>query len=129
MNENEKKQERSIKLMVSYYVIAISIVLLIKWFLFPALTGTKVVEADYSQFLQQVKEQKVSMVEIQNDNIIYMTDVDGKMNYYKTDFSDYPELLQVLKFQNVEFGQVGTRKPDYLVSLIICYILPISIIL
>lgn len=129
MNENEKKQEKSIKVMIYYYVIAISIVLMINWFLFPALTGTKVVEAEYSQFLQQVEEQQVRMVEIQNDNILYTVDVDGNENYYKTDFTDDPGLLQVLKFQNVEFGQVGHRKPDYLIILIICYILPISIIM
>lgn len=129
MNENEKKQDRSIRLMIYYYVIAISIVLLINWFLFPALTGTKVVEAEYSQFLQQIDDNQVSMVEIQNDHISYITDTDGSVSYYRTDFTDDPELLQLLKSQNVEFGQVGRRKPDYFVSIIICYILPISIIL
>lgn len=129
MNENEKKQDRSRKLMIYYYVIAISIVLLVNWFLFPALTGTKVVEAEYSQFLQQVEEHHVSKVEIQNDNILYITETDGNPKYYKTDLKNDPELLQVLKSQNVEIGQVGQRKPDYLISLIICYVLPISIIL
>lgn len=129
MNENEKKQDRPGKLMIYYYVIAISTVLLINWFLFPAVTGTKIVEAEYSQFLQQVNDQQVVMVEIQNDYILYKTDVDENENYFKTDFTDDPELLQVLKSQNVEFGQIGRKKPDYLVSLIICYILPISIIL
>ncbi|WP_438588695.1 ATP-dependent metallopeptidase FtsH/Yme1/Tma family protein [Dubosiella newyorkensis] len=62
------KQKKSL---YNYYLIALIVVVLLNWVLFPFLSSQRIKDESYSTFLDQVEERKVDKVQIQDNTISY----------------------------------------------------------
>ena len=67
--QEKKSPKRPIFL---YYIIVLVILMLMNALVFPSLLEAQINKVDYGTFLTQVKDGKVSKVEIGNDKITYI---------------------------------------------------------
>ena len=68
--QNPKNPKKSL---LYYYCIVLILVLLLNALVFPFLGGQKVEEVGYNTFLDQVEAGQVTQVEIQENQIAYLT--------------------------------------------------------
>jgi len=112
-----------------YYGIALLAVLLLNWLVLPYLLKPKVVEVGYSFFLDQVEEGKVATVEMDTNQILFsVKDTNGMESFYKTGYVNDPDLVSLLREHGVEFGAVIPKQPNYFLSLLMSYGIPLLII-
>ncbi len=112
-----------------YYGIALLAVLLLNWLVLPYLLKPKVVEVGYSFFLDQVGEGKVATVEMDTNQILFsVKDTNGMESFYKTGYVNDPDLVSLLREHGVEFGAVIPKQPNYFLSLLMSYGIPLLII-
>ena len=88
-----------------YYLIALAVLILLNALIFPKFMGQSVETVDYGTFLKMVENQKVSKVQIENENI-YFTDKSKEPKYYETTTFDDPELVDRLYDSGCSFGRV-----------------------
>ena len=129
MDDKKKDiKEPSKKPLIYYYMIALLAVFLLNWLVFPSLLQPKVVEVSYSDFLQQIADQKVTQVEMQENQILFIgLGDDGQELFYETAYVDDPELVTRLESQNIEFGGVIPSQPSVLLNILLSYGVPILI--
>ena len=122
-----KKVEKPKKPLISYYLIALIILVLLNTFLFPNILGkNKVKEVDYGTFLTMVEGKEVSKVELNGDTI-YFTDNSEEPKYYETTTFDDPNLVNRLEDAGCEFGRVAHQEMNPLLSFFLVWILPLLI--
>ena len=122
-----KKVEKPKKPLISYYLIALIILVLLNTFLFPNILGkNKVKEVDYGTFLTMVEGKEVSKVELNGDTI-YFTDNSEEPKYYETTTFDDPNLVNRLEDAGCEFGRVAQQEMNPLLSFFLVWILPLLI--
>ena len=71
---NEVKTPK--KPLIVYYAIAILVVLLINTLLVPMVSQARVKYVDYGTFIQMTEEDKISEVQVQDNQIIFVTKED-----------------------------------------------------
>ena len=120
------KQVNNKKPLIFYYLIAMGVLLLLNWFLFPSLLSTQVQEVDYGTFLTMLEEKQISQVEVESD-VIYFTDNAQPANVYQTATFNDPDLVNRLKDSGCKFGEVKTQEVSPIVSFLVTWVLPIVI--
>ena len=120
------KQVNNKKPLIFYYLIAMGVLLLLNWFLFPSLLSTQVQEVDYGTFLTMLEEKQISQVEVESD-VIYFTDNAQPANIYQTATFNDPDLVNRLKDSGCKFGEVKTQEVSPIVSFLVTWVLPIVI--
>ena len=94
---NEVKTPK--KPLIVYYAIAILVVLLINTLLVPMVSQARVKYVDYGTFIQMTEEDKISEVQVQDNQIVFITKEDEANKnavYYRTGKMDDPELTSRL---------------------------------
>ena len=71
---NEVKTPK--KPLIVYYAIAILVVLLINTLLVPMVSQARVKYVDYGTFIQMTEEDKISEVQVQDNQIVFITKED-----------------------------------------------------
>lgn len=123
-----KVQKYPKKPVVFYYLIAISILLILNTYIVPLMVNQPVTKVEYSTFLSQIDSGNVKTVEIQDNQINYTaTDKDGKVNSYKTGYMADQELVNRLYKAKVQFSKVIPEQTSPLVNFLFTWILPILI--
>ena len=108
---NEVKTPK--KPLIVYYAIAILVVLLINTLLVPMVSQARVKYVDYGTFIQMTEEDKISEVQVQDNQIVFITKEDEANKnavYYRTGKMDDPELTSRLSEHGVRFDKEIVRK-------------------
>ncbi|HZJ57389.1 MAG TPA: ATP-dependent zinc metalloprotease FtsH [Clostridia bacterium] len=126
---NGNRKPKTPRPILYYYGIALLALLLLNWLVLPYLTKPQVVEVGYSFFLDEVESGKVTTVEMDTNQILFsIVDNHEKESYYKTGYVNDPELVSLLRGHGVEFGAVIPKQPNYFLSLLLSYGIPLLII-
>ncbi len=123
---NEVKTPK--KPLIVYYAIAILVVLLINTLLVPMVSQARVKYVDYGTFIQMTEEDKISEVQVQDNQIIFVTkeDEDNKNAvYYRTGKMDDPELTSRLSEHGVRFDKEIVEETSPLLSFLLSFVFPI----
>ena len=114
---NEVKTPK--KPLIVYYAIAILVVLLINTLLVPMVSQARVKYVDYGTFIQMTEEDKISEVQVQDNQIVFITKEDEANKnavYYRTGKMDDPELTSRLS----EHGNCGRNVAAAVVPAFLC---------
>ena len=122
--QEEKGPKRSI---IYYYLIALLVILLLNIFVLPIIQNKNITEVDYGTFLKQVEKGNVQKVEINENQIAYLTknkDKQGEQQIYVTGVMDDPDLVNRLYEAGVSFEKVIPKENSPLVNFLLSWILP-----
>ncbi len=124
---NQDKPDR--KPLYYYYVIALLVVMLLNALLFPSIIRSGVKEVGYDSFLSMIDEGIVTQVEMEEDKdqIVFVTQSDEGIRYYKTGIFPDQALRERLEKANVEFGADIPTQNSPLLSFLLTWILPILV--
>ena len=123
---NEVKTPK--KPLIVYYAIAILVVLLINTLLVPMVSQARVKYVDYGTFIQMTEEDKISEVQVQDNQIIFVTKEDEANKnavYYRTGKMDDPELTSRLSAHDVKFDKEIVEETSPLLSFLLSFVFPI----
>ncbi|SHJ79994.1 cell division protease FtsH [Geosporobacter subterraneus DSM 17957] len=121
-----KEQKNPRKPIIYYYIAAMVMVMLLNAFVFPLLIRQKINQVDYGTFLTQIENGKVRVVEIEENQIGFITvDDEGKENIYVTGRLDDPELVSRLHKANIKFSKVIPKQNSPLMNFIMTWVFPI----
>lgn len=123
---NEVKTPK--KPLIVYYAIAILVVLLINTLLVPMVSQARVKYVDYGTFIQMTEEDKISEVQVQDNQIIFVTKEDEANKnavYYRTGKMDDPELTSRLSAHGVRFDKEIVEETSPLLSFLLSFVFPI----
>ena len=123
---NEVKTPK--KPLIVYYAIAILVVLLINTLLVPMVSQARVKYVDYGTFIQMTEEDKISEVQVQDNQIVFITKEDQANKnavYYRTGKMDDPELTSRLSEHGVRFDKEIVEETSPLLSFLLSFVFPI----
>ena len=123
---NEVKTPK--KPLIVYYAIAILVVLLINTLLVPMVSQARVKYVDYGTFIQMTEEDKISEVQVQDNQIVFVTKEDEANKnavYYRTGKMDDPELTSRLSAHGVRFDKEIVEETSPLLSFLLSFVFPI----
>ena len=123
---NEVKTPK--KPLIVYYAIAILVVLLINTLLVPMVSQARVKYVDYGTFIQMTEEDKISEVQVQDNQIVFITKEDEANKnavYYRTSKMDDPELTSRLSEHGVRFDKEIVEETSPLLSFLLSFVFPI----
>ncbi len=123
---NEVKTPK--KPLIVYYAIAILVVLLINTLLVPMVSQARVKYVDYGTFIQMTEEDKISEVQVQDNQIVFITKEDEANKnavYYRTGKMDDPELTSRLSEHGVRFDKEIVEEMSPLLSFLLSFVFPI----
>jgi len=121
---------------IFYIAIAVAIIFVLNYFVFPVLFGDNVEDVTYDEFLSKLSSKSISEVQIEADNILYTLKEDeiskGKTpllgltspdsaDVYRTGLLDDPELVTKLEKSGAKFAKVREEEVPPLLALLISY--------
>ena len=123
--EVDDRPNRPKKPMLTYWVIAIIVFLLLNTFVFPNLFRRQVEQTDYSTFLQMIEEKNIGEVSVEDTQITF-SDKSGE-HIYKTGTMNDPDLVNRLEAAGAVFSKPIVQQMGMLEYMLISYILPIAL--
>jgi len=128
IKRDRNRKPKPPKPILFYYGIALLVVLLLNWIVFPYFMKPRIEEVSYSFFLDKIENNEVTKVEMEENQILFTTNGEfGMPSYYKTGYVPDPDLVSLLRTHNVEFGAIIPRQPNYFLSLVLSYGIPLLI--
>lgn len=121
--EEEKKNPK--KPLLYYYAIVLLVLIVINSLIMPMFVKSNVTEVDYGTFLTMVEQGKVMQAEIQENQIAFIVDADGKNSVYVTSKFDDPDLVNRLYNSGAKFSQVMPKETSPFLSFLLSWMLPI----
>lgn len=123
--EVDDRPNRPKKPMLTYWVIAIIVFLLLNTFVFPNLFRRQVEQTDYSTFLQMIEDKNIGEVSVEDTQITF-SDKNGE-HIYKTGTMNDPDLVNRLEEAGAVFSKPIVQQMGMLEYMLISYILPIAL--
>lgn len=123
--EVDDRPNRPKKPMLTYWVIAIIVFLILNTFVFPNLFRRQVEQTDYSTFLQMIEEKNIGEVSVEDTQITF-SDKNGE-HIYKTGTMNDPDLVNRLEEAGAVFSKPIVQQMGMLEYMLISYILPIAL--
>ena len=123
--EVDDRPNRPKKPMLTYWVIAIIVFLLLNTFVFPNLFRRQVEQTDYSTFLQMIEEKNIGEVSVEDTQITF-SDKSGE-HICKTGTMIDPDLVNRLEEAGAVFSKPIVQQMGMLEYMLISYILPIAL--
>ena len=123
--EVDDRPNRPKKPMLTYWVIAIIVFLLLNTFVFPNLFRRQVEQTDYSTFLQMIEEKNIGEVSVEDTQITF-SDKNGE-HIYKTGTMNDPDLVNRLEKAGAVFSKPIVQQMGMLEYMLLSYILPIAL--
>ena len=123
--EVDDRPNRPKKPMLTYWVIAIIVFLLLNTFVFPNLFRRQVEQTDYSTFLQMIEDKNIGEVSVEDTQITF-TDKNGE-HIYKTGTMNDPDLVNRLEAAGAVFSKPIVQQMGMLEYMLLSYILPIAL--
>ena len=124
----DKKKPEKIPMYV-YYIIVGVIIVLLNMLVVPAVQERSVEKTDYSTFIQNVEDGKVTKATVDEDYIYYemKSEDTGSAVICKTVKMDDPDLVNRLLDADVSMDEVLPESPSILATLLLSYVVPIII--
>ena len=113
------------KPLLYYYLIALAVIMLLNAIVFPRIRDAAVKEVPYNVFMQLTEEQKIELVQIESNQILF-TQKDDNM-VYKTGIVDDPNLTERLYAAGADFRTDIQRISSPLETFFFSWILPLLI--
>ena len=123
--EVDDRPNRPKKPMLTYWVIAIIVFLILNTFVFPNLFRRQVEQTDYSTFLQMIEEKNIGEVSVEDTQITF-SDKSGE-HIYKTGTMNDPDLVNRLEEAGAVFSKPIVQQMGMLEYMLLSYILPIAL--
>lgn len=123
--EVDDRPNRPKKPMLTYWVIAIIVFLILNTFVFPNLFRRQVEQTDYSTFLQMIEEKNIGEVSVEDTQITF-SDKSGE-HIYKTGTMNDPDLINRLEKAGAVFSKPIVQQMGMLEYMLLSYILPIAL--
>lgn len=123
--EVDDRPNRPKKPMLTYWVIAVIVFLLLNTFVFPNLFRRQVEQTDYSTFLQMIEEKNIGEVSVEDTQITF-SDKSGE-HIYKTGTMNDPDLVNRLEEAGAVFSKPIVQQMGMLEYMLLSYILPIAL--
>ena len=123
--EVDDRLNRPKKPMLTYWVIAIIVFLILNTFVFPNLFRRQVEQTDYSTFLQMIEEKNIGEVSVEDTQITF-SDKSGE-HIYKTGTMNDPDLVNRLEEAGAVFSKPIVQQMGMLEYMLLSYILPIAL--
>ena len=123
--EVDDRPNRPKKPMLTYWVIAIIVFLILNTFVFPNLFRRQVEQTDYSTFLQMIEEKNIGEVSVEDTQITFSDKSGGHI--YKTGTMNDPDLVNRLEEAGAVFSKPIVQQMGMLEYMLLCYILPIAL--
>ena len=120
-----EEQKKPRKPVISYWIIALCIFLLLQAFVFPNLFNGRVKEVGYDTFISMTENKEIGSVQIESSQITF-TDKDEKQ-VYRTGVLNDPDLISRLYDSGAKFEAEIDSGTSPLVYILISYILPIAL--
>ena len=120
-----EEQKKPRKPVISYWIIALCIFLLLQAFVFPNLFNGRVKEVGYDTFISMTENKEIGSVQIESSQITF-TDKDEKQ-IYRTGVLNDPDLSSRLYDSGAKFEAEIDSGTSPLVYILISYILPIAL--
>ncbi|MDY2628481.1 MAG: ATP-dependent zinc metalloprotease FtsH [Lachnospiraceae bacterium] len=105
------------KPLIAYWIIALIVLVVLNWVIFPLFLNRNIKEVDYSTFLNMLEDKQIATVEL-NGNYIYFTDNAENPGYYEVTRFDDPDLVNRLHESGASFGRVVEQNNTWLYSLL-----------
>ena len=122
-----EEQKKPRKPVISYWIIALCIFLLLQAFVFPNLFNGRVKEVGYDTFISMTENKEIGSVQIESNQITF-TDKDEKQ-VYRTGVLDDPDLISRLYDSGAKFEAEIDSGTSPLLYILISYILPIALMI
>ena len=123
MTEQKKTPKKPL---IFYYIIAMLVLLLLNALLFPTLLGGQVKQVDYGTFLTMIEEDRIKEVEVQENEIVFVTTRDdGKEEVCVTGKMDDPDLVGRLQNSSAQFSKDIPKENSPLLNFLLTWVLPI----
>ena len=119
-----KIDKNSKKPFIYYYIIATVLLLLLNFYVFPSLLKGKTKEVDYGTFLSKIESGEVKKVEIDDKQIGFTIEENGREDLFITGRMDDPQLVDRLYKSNVKFSKVIPEETSPIVDALISWIIP-----
>ena len=113
------------KPLLYYYLIALAVIMLLNAIVFPRIRDAAVKEVPYNVFMQLTEEQKIELVQIESNQILF-TQKDDSM-VYKTGVVNDPNLTERLYAAGADFRTDIQRISSPLETFFFSWILPLLI--
>ena len=123
--EVDDRPNRQKKPMLTYWVIAIIVFLILNTFVFPNLFRRQVEQTDYSTFLQMIEEKNIGEVSVEDTQITFSDKSGGHI--YKTGTMNDPDLVNRLEEAGAVFSKPIVQQMGMLEYMLLSYILPIAL--
>ena len=121
-----KKVQKPRKPLIVYYLIALGVLIVINFVLFPMMMNGNIEEVDYGTFLTMVEEKQVSKVQLEGETIYFTDKSDTPQQYETTRFED-PDLVNRLRESGCEFGRVAEEQMNPFLSMLLSLVIPIVV--
>ena len=116
------------KPLIYYLITVLFIVLLLNTYVFPALLKRHITQVDYGRFLKELETGRVSRVEVQDEQIVFVVrNENGRESIYITSSMEDPDLVNRLYEANVVFNKLIPRENSPLLDFLLYWILPMFI--
>ena len=120
---NEVKEPNK-KPLLYYYFLALLLIFLFNFLVFPQMVAPRVREIDYGTFMTMTEDHKIDQVQLESNQIVF-SDKDG--NLYKTGLMDDPNLVERLHDANVTFASQIVQQLSPFANFLLSWVLPIAI--
>ncbi len=115
------------KPIIYFYIIALLVLMVMNALLFPMMTKNQFQQVEYDFFLTQIENKNVKIVEVQDNQIAFVTNDEEGQNLFVTGVMDDPDLTNRLKDAGAQFGKVIPKENSPLLSFILSWVLPIVV--
>ena len=113
--------------LMTYYLIALAVVLLGNLFIGPMLAERQIKEVDYGTFMGMTQKKEIGQVEVKSNQIIF-TDKDHNQ-IYRTGLMNDAGLVDRLYDAGAEFSGEIVQQASPLLSFLLSWLIPIGLFL
>ena len=121
-----QKVQKPKKPLIFYYLIVMTVLILLNTFLFPRIMQQEITQVSYSTFLSMLEEHQVAAVQVEEDAIYFTDNTENHALYSTSAFND-PDLVNRLLDSGCQFDEVKAPEMNPILSFILTFILPIAI--
>ena len=121
--EDKDNNKRPKYNLLRYYLISILAVFALNWLILPMMTQNSIEGSSYSDFRNNLSQNKIEEVSFKQDQILYKLKDDKKI--YKTGKMEDPDIVKDLEEKGVEYSSEIPEKPSLFMNFIMTWGFPI----
>ena len=121
--EDKDNNKRPKYNLLRYYLISILAVFALNWLILPMVTQNSIEGSSYSDFRNNLSQNKIEEVSFKQDQILYKLKDDKKI--YKTGKMEDPDIVKDLEEKGVEYSSEIPEKPSLFMNFIMTWGFPI----